>query len=190
MQITYEKINDPYSSFGADIFLNFNDTNTSRSWSDNFAVTPFYRFYFFDKRDFGGSGFFAEVFSKFSFGESDVEYYYGLNNPNIDPYTEIIEEDFFDVAIGASIGQKWVNKKGWTFELSLGFGRYLFVKDPEQLLGGPHIDSLDLVVLGEVVFLLVKGSSKASTFLICLANQLETCSQQRKLLNHYLICNL
>ena len=51
------------------------------------------------------------------------------------------DEDFFDVALGAAIGQKWVNKKGWTFELSLGFGRYLFVKDPEQLLGGPQIDS-------------------------------------------------
>ena len=139
LQITYEKINDPYSSFGADIFLNFNDTNASGSWSDKLALTPFYRFYFFDKRDFGGSGFFTEVFSKFSFGKSDVEYYYGLNNPNIEPYTEIKEEDFFDVALGASIGQKWVNKKGWTFELSLGFGRYLFIKDPEQLLGGPEI---------------------------------------------------
>ena len=141
LQITYEKINDPYSSFGADIFLNFNDTNASRSWSDKLALTPFYRFYFFDKRDFGGSGFFTEVFSKFSFGKSDMEYYYGLNNPNIEPYTEIKEEDFFDVALGASIGQKWVNKKGWTFELSLGFGRYLFIKDPEQLLGGPEIRS-------------------------------------------------
>ena len=141
LQITYEKINDPYSSFGADIFLNFNDTNASGSWSDKLALTTFYRFYFFDKRDFGGSGFFTEVFSKFSFGESDVEYYYGLNNPNIEPYTEIKEEDFFDVALGATIGQKWVNKKGWTFELSLGFGRYLFIKDPEQLLGGPEITS-------------------------------------------------
>ena len=141
LQITYEKINDPYSSFGADIFLNFSDTNSSRSWSDKLALTPFYRFYFFDKRDFGGSGFFAEVFSKFSFGESDVEYSHGLNNPNIESYTEIQQEDFFDVALGATIGQKWVNKKGWTFELSLGFGRYLFVKDPEQLLGGPEITS-------------------------------------------------
>ncbi len=141
LQITYEKINDPYSSFGADIFLNFNDTNASRSWSDKLAATPFYRFYFFNKRDFGGSGFFAEVFSKFSFGESEVQYYYGLNNPNIEPYIEVKDEDFFDVALGAAIGQKWVNKKGWTFELSLGFGRYLFVKDPEQLLGGPQIDS-------------------------------------------------
>ena len=65
----------------------------------------------------------------------------GLNNPNIEPYIEVEEEDFFDLALGAAIGQKWVNKKGWTFELSLGFGRYLFVKDPEQLLGGPQIDS-------------------------------------------------
>ena len=54
---------------------------------------------------------------------------------------EVEEADFFDVALGAAIGQKWVNKKGWTFELSIGFGRYLFVKDPEQLLGGPQIDS-------------------------------------------------
>ena len=141
LQITYEKINDPYSSFGADIFLNFNDTNASRSWSDKLALTPFYRFYFFDKRDFGGSGFFAEVFSKLSFGENDMEYYYGLNNPNIEPYIEIKKEDFFDVALGAAIGQKWVNRKGWTFELSVGFGRYLFIKDPEQLLGGPEIRS-------------------------------------------------
>ena len=141
LQITYEKINDPYSSFGADIFLNFSDTNSSRSWSDKLALTPFYRFYFFDKRDFGGSGFFAEVFSKLSFGESDMEYYYGLNNPNIEPYTEIKKEDFFDVALGAAIGQKWVNRKGWTFELSVGFGRYLFIEDPEQLLGGPEIRS-------------------------------------------------
>jgi hypothetical protein len=141
LQITYEKIKDPYSSFGADIFLNFSDTNTSSSWSDKLALTPFYRFYFFDKRDYGGSGFFAEVFSKFSFAKSEVQYYYGLNNPNIEPYIEVEEEDFFDVALGAAIGQKWVNKKGWTFELSLGFGRYLFVKDPEQLLGGPQIDS-------------------------------------------------
>ena len=27
LQITYEKINDPYSSFGADVFLNFNEVN-------------------------------------------------------------------------------------------------------------------------------------------------------------------
>ena len=139
LQITYERINDPYSSFGADILLNFSDTNASRSWSDKLAITPFYRFYFFDKRDFGGSGFFAEVFTKLSFGESDVEYYYGLNNPNIEPYNEFVQEDFFDVALGASIGQKWINRKGWTFELSLGIGRYLFNKDPEQLLGGPEI---------------------------------------------------
>ena len=53
LQITYEKINDPYSSFGADIFLNFSDTNTSRSWSDKLALTHFTGFTFLIKEIMG-----------------------------------------------------------------------------------------------------------------------------------------
>ena len=30
---------------------------------------------------------------------------------------------------GAAIGQKWVNKKGWTFEITGGVGRFLLNKD-------------------------------------------------------------
>ena len=64
--ITYEKIKDPYSSYGASVYINLSDDNSSVNWADLFSITPFYRFYFFNKRDFGGAGFFAEVFSKFS----------------------------------------------------------------------------------------------------------------------------
>ena len=42
----YEIINDSYSSYGAEVFLNFNDNNLSRSWSEKFSLNPFYRFYF------------------------------------------------------------------------------------------------------------------------------------------------
>ena len=31
-----------------------------------------------------------------------------------------------DIAPGVGIGRKWVNKKGWSFEYMIGFGRYLF----------------------------------------------------------------
>ena len=31
----------------------------------------------------------------------------------------------FDIALGASIGQKWVNKMGWTFEINFGVGRFI-----------------------------------------------------------------
>ncbi|MAV65518.1 MAG: hypothetical protein CMC26_00530, partial [Flavobacteriaceae bacterium] len=70
LNIGYEKINDSYSSYGADIFLNFNDNNASRSWSEKFSLNPFYRFYFLNKTDFGGEGYFAEIFIKFS----NIEY--------------------------------------------------------------------------------------------------------------------
>ena len=66
LNIGYEIIYDSYSSYGAEVFLNFNDNNISRSWSEKFSFNPFYRFYFFNKTDFGGEGYFAEVFIKFS----------------------------------------------------------------------------------------------------------------------------
>ena len=136
--ITYERIKDPYSSFGASLFLNVSDNDSGNiNWTDKVSITPFYRFYFFNKRDYGGVGFFAEIFTKLSFGKHDVEYYnYNPDqiNPGID-YWEVVEENFFDIAPGAGIGQKWLNKKGWTFEINLGVGRFLLNKDETSTIG-------------------------------------------------------
>mgnify|MGYP001162279235 FL=1 len=143
--ITYEKIKDPYSSFGISLYLNAGNNNSSSgNWTDKLSLTPFYRFYFFNKRDYGGAGFFAEIFTKFSFGKHDVEYYNynpDPNNPGID-YWETIEENFFDIAPGASIGQKWVNKMGWTFEISVGVGRFLLNKDDNDSSNGQSVTSM------------------------------------------------
>ena len=127
--MTYERIKDPYSSYGISLFFNVGDDYlASRNWTDKLSLTPFYRFYFFNKKDYGGAGFFAEVFTKFSSGKHYVEY-------------QTVDENFFDIAPGAVIGQKWVNKKGWTFEISGGIGRVLLNKDensmrPELLFRG------------------------------------------------------
>ena len=125
--ITYERIKDPYSSFGASMYINLTDGNSSVNWVDQFSLTPFYRFYFFNKKDYGGAGFFAEIFSKFSSMKYDVDYYNfspDPNQPGID-YWETIEENGFSIALGAGIGQKWINKKGWTFEINFGLGRFI-----------------------------------------------------------------
>ena len=50
LNIGYEIINDSCSSYGVDIFLNFNDRNTSRSWLEKFSLNPYYRFYFLIKQ--------------------------------------------------------------------------------------------------------------------------------------------
>ena len=109
----------------------------------NYLYIIYYNFYFFNKRDFGGSGFFAELFSKFSFGKHDVEYYNynpDANSPGID-YWETVEENYFDIALGAAIGNKWVNKKGWTFEISLGAGRFLLNPSEDNSTIGREVNS-------------------------------------------------
>ena len=125
LNIGYEKINDSYSSYGAEVFLNFNDNNASRTWSEKFSLNPFYRFYFFNKTDFGGEGYFAEVFMKFTNIEYDRNIYFHDSMPN-EPYVTSEEIKAWDIAPGVGVGRKWVNKKGWTFEYMLGLGRYLF----------------------------------------------------------------
>ena len=137
IDVTYEKINDPYSSYGTSIYLNLSGDNTSSNWSDLFSLTPYYRFYFFNKRDYGGAGFFAEIFSKFSSMKYDLEYYNYNSNPDQPgtDYWTYDEEKEFTIALGASIGQKWINKKGWTFEINFGVGRYLTNNKIESMPG-------------------------------------------------------
>jgi hypothetical protein len=141
--ITYEKIRDPYSSYGASVYLNLTDDNSSVNWVDQFSITPFYRFYFFNKKDYGGAGFFTEIFSKFSSMKYDIEYYNynpDSNQPGID-YWETEEEKGFSIALGAGIGQKWINKKGWTFEINFGVGRYLTTDSQEDSTPGREVTS-------------------------------------------------
>ena len=124
LNVSYERILDSYSSFGGDIFINFNDNSSSVSLSDRFSISPFYRFYFLNKQDFGGAGFFVELFSKFSLIEDTIEYlYYDTNTLN--PYYEFDNNNYFDIAFGVGVGRKWINKKGITFELMFGFARSL-----------------------------------------------------------------
>lgn len=125
LSISYERIIDSYSSFGGDVFINFNNNALEFNWSDRFSISPFYRFYFLNKKDFGGAGFFAELFSKFSFGEHTVEYQY-------DDYIELSEESTFDIAFGVGIGKKWINKKGITFEIMVGVGRFLMLESTTE----------------------------------------------------------
>ena len=100
----------------------------SSSWSEKFSLNPFYRFYFLNKTDFGGEGYFAEIFIKFSNIEYNKETYYNDPMPN-EPYSTTEEIKVWDIAPGFGVGRKWVNKKGWTFEYMVGVGRFLFANN-------------------------------------------------------------
>ncbi len=112
LSVGYEKINDSSTAFGTTLFINLGGEDSD--WNDNLAITPYYRFYFLQSEDYGGYGVFAEVFTKFAFGNAEV---YNLNS-----YTE---ENYFDMALGLAVGRKWINRKGFTLETLFGVGRNL-----------------------------------------------------------------
>ena len=115
LSVGYEKINDSSTAFGTTRFINLGGEDSD--WNDNLAITPYYRFYFLQSEDYGGYGVFAEVFTKFAFGDADV---YNLTSSTYN------EENYFDMALGLAVGRKWINRKGFTLETLFGVGRNLF----------------------------------------------------------------
>ena len=104
LSVGYEKINDSSTAFGTTLFINLGGEDSD--WNDNLAITPYYRFYFLQSEDYGGYGVFAEVFTKFAFGDAEV--YNDISNTSVD-------ENYFDMALGLAVGRKWINRKGFTF---------------------------------------------------------------------------
>ncbi|MEM6686955.1 MAG: hypothetical protein AAF617_14330 [Bacteroidota bacterium] len=113
IDIGYERVTDSSYGYGASLFVNLRDADDDVAYYEKFAITPFFRFYFFNREDFGAKGLFAEVFTKFASGD---------NPDNLD-------EEYFDAAIGLAIGKKWVNRKGFVLELSFGGGRNIGLDD-------------------------------------------------------------
>lgn len=117
IDLSYERVTDPDIGYGASLFVNFRDSDDG--YYEKFAFTPFFRFYFFNKQDFGARGLFLEVFSKIASGE-DYDNIFDSDDP---------ERDYFDAALGIAIGKKWVNRRGFMLEISAGGGRNLGLDD-------------------------------------------------------------
>ena len=111
LTIGYEKSRNSSTAFGATMFINLNG-ELGDDWNDKFAITPYYRFYFLESQDYGGYGVFAEIFTKFS-------------SAKIENYSDAKSESYTDISPGLAVGRKWINRKGFTFELMFGVGRNL-----------------------------------------------------------------
>jgi len=111
IDIGYERLYKEEMSYGVSLFINFKPEET---YYEKFAITPFYRFYFFNNQENGDNGYYFEVFSKFASG---------INIENEDYLNE--NKDYFDVNIGGALGRKWISNKGFILETYFGFGRNL-----------------------------------------------------------------
>ncbi len=131
LDISYEYVLSKYSGVGATININFQDEDSD--FRQEFAFTPYYRQYFFNKKDYGARGFFAEGLLQYASGENG-DFLFGE-----DVLDESERGTWNKFGVGVAIGQKWVSRNGFVIELSLGGGRYLSDDDgvsPEGFFRG------------------------------------------------------
>ena len=102
INIFYERILNRSSSFGLSMFINGGDENLEIT-DRNFALNPYYRFYFYNTKEYGARGFFVEGFSSFA----------------------SLESESLQVSLGMTIGTKRINTDGFSFELFAGLSRYI-----------------------------------------------------------------
>ena len=121
----YERIIDENSSYGTGLFINFSDNLSSDIVQRRFAISPYYRLYFLNRKDYGAKGLFVELFSSFA----------SAKDMDDDDLYDVFYDDFndrdniFRVSVGATIGRKWITRSGYTFEPFIGVGRYLDSQD-------------------------------------------------------------
>lgn len=115
IDVSYERLIDEESSFGTAITINTDKFETDL----NYAITPYYRRYFSGKF---ARGFFVEGFGMLFSAEDN--FLFDNNN-----------EDLTGLALGISVGGKFVSYKGFTTELVLGVGRNFLESKNNEAVG-------------------------------------------------------
>lgn len=125
--ISYERILDVGNSFGINMqIVGDSEFSNDYGYSKKFAISPYYRMYFLNRKDFGAKGFFVEVsttIASLKYSEDDdynSGYYYDSYTNNTTP-----DETKGAFGFGAAIGRKWINRKGATLEIVGGMGKYV-----------------------------------------------------------------
>ena len=131
----YERIIDENSSYGTGLFINFSDNLSSDIVQRRFAISPYYRLYFLNRRDYGAKGLFVELFCSFaSAKDMDDDNLYDVYYDDFDDRDNIIR-----FSVGATIGRKWITRSGYTFEPFIGVGRYLDSHGSSDRNPGAHL---------------------------------------------------
>lgn len=121
-EVSYEYLISKFSGAGVSISFDVADGEDVLNW----AITPFYRQYFFNKKEAFARGLFAEGHLNLGNFEDDRYYYecYECNTPQT-------KDNFTALGAGFALGYKWASGNGFVIEPSLGIGRNLFLKQDE-----------------------------------------------------------
>ena len=110
---SYERVIDEESSFGVGALVNLGDTSDTFDLLREFSITPYYRRYF--SKGYA-KGFFVEGFGMLN-QTSDI-LFFDFDDPTT-------QDKYTDVALGISLGGKFISKRGFIAEVYGGIGRNL-----------------------------------------------------------------
>ncbi|MBK5210120.1 MAG: DUF3575 domain-containing protein [Flavobacteriaceae bacterium] len=126
LDITYERLINEESSFGVGTLVSLDNKTEGLDEYRTFSLTPYYRQFFSSKY---AQGFFVEAFTMLHSGK-DYNYY-----SNSEPYDTRVEEKYTDLAVGISVGGKWVSRRGFVAEVYAGIGRDLLNQSDMEVVG-------------------------------------------------------
>jgi len=143
IEFNYEYIISKFSGLGAAVSFRLDESDDYGSYQ-KFAFAPYYRQYFFNKKEYGARGLFAEGLLQVATGEDLYgDFYDGdtaifPNNEGDDIIFPDNDRNWTNFGVGFALGQKWVSQNGFILELSVGGGRYFGGKDgsPEGFFRG------------------------------------------------------
>lgn len=124
--VTYERILNEESSIGVGTLFSLDNESEGLDEYRTFSITPYYRQFFSGKY---AEGFFVEAFTMIH-SRKDYSYY-----SNSGPYDTLVDEKYTDLAVGISVGGKWVTKRGFVAEVYAGIGRDLLNQSDIEVVG-------------------------------------------------------
>ena len=115
IDISYEYVLGKYSGVGMSVLIGFEREEFNRYTS--LQLTPFYRQYFFNKKEYGARGFYAEGVFNYARGRDPVDIF-------LDGILIATERNNWSrFGVGFALGQKWISKNGFIVDVSIGAGR-------------------------------------------------------------------
>jgi len=125
LDVGYERILNEESSIGIGTLISLDSDVDGLDEYRTFSLTPYYRHFFSSKY---AQGFFVEAFTMIHSGKFD-EYYYDNNDPHFE------DHKYTDLAVGISVGGKWVTKRGFVAEIYAGIGRDMLDNSDIEVVG-------------------------------------------------------
>ena len=128
LDIVYERIITPNSSWAVEAFvlaLDRDNEDIGDAFNKDFSLTGKYKYFFGDRSAWG---FYVNGLAMVSTGSyTQYEDYFD--------YTNEVEKNYTDLALGFGLGGKFVSKQGFFLDLSTGIGRNLFSNDSPTIVG-------------------------------------------------------